>query len=182
MTKPYNTIVFIGRFQILHNAHVKIIEQASAMADQVVVIIGSANQPRTLKNPFTENERKDVLEKSLHCSNVIFKYNFDTLDDDYAWAIRVQNLVEETMPTGNIGIIGHDKDESTFYLSMFPQWDRIDVETIIEELHASNIRDVYFSESSNKNSIKIDIPVPLMDFLIEFKETEAYKQIVRDRG
>ena len=53
MTKTYDAIVFIGRFQPLHNAHVEIIRKASELADKVIVVVGSANQPRTFKNPFS---------------------------------------------------------------------------------------------------------------------------------
>ena len=53
MTKKYDTLVFIGRFQPVHNAHLEIIRRATTLARQVVIIVGSANQPRTYKNPFT---------------------------------------------------------------------------------------------------------------------------------
>ena len=59
--KKYDTIVYIGRFQPLHNAHVEIIRRAKSLADNLVIIIGSANQPRTYKNPFTTEERVAMI-------------------------------------------------------------------------------------------------------------------------
>ena len=59
--KPYNSVVLIGRFQPLHNAHLEIIKRCTALADHLVIIVGSANQPRTYKNPFTFEERSRMI-------------------------------------------------------------------------------------------------------------------------
>ena len=61
MTK-YNTLVLIGRFQPVHNAHYEIIRRATQLAKQVVIIVGSAKQPRTYKNPWTGHERRLMLQ------------------------------------------------------------------------------------------------------------------------
>ena len=47
----YNHIVFIGRFEPFHIGHKQVIEKALTLADEVIILVGSANQPRTLKNP-----------------------------------------------------------------------------------------------------------------------------------
>lgn len=51
----------IGRFQVLHNGHKKIIDTALELCDKVVVIIGSSQESRTYKNPLNYEERYDML-------------------------------------------------------------------------------------------------------------------------
>jgi bifunctional NMN adenylyltransferase/nudix hydrolase len=105
----------------------------------------------------------------------------DTIYNDDAWATKVQNIVNEINPFENskIGIIGHKKDESSFYLDMFPQWDLIEV-SLIEELSASQIRELYFKEDYNPNFIRNVIPVEVLEFLNRFSKTEDCNQILRE--
>lgn len=183
MQNKYDTLVFIGRFQPCHNAHVEIIRRAAALAKQVVVIIGSSFQPRTYKNPFTADERAEMLRASITDigDRIKIEYNRDSMYNDQAWATRVQELVGKHTHRGeNVGIIGHSKDETSFYLKMFPQWKHEDVE-LIEPLHATDIRDLYFKEDAHIKYLKAVVPQEVLDFLTKFKETDQYKQIIRER-
>ena len=62
LDKKFDLLVFIGRFQPFHNGHNKVIEQALRDAKHVLVLIGSANIPRNIRNPFTFQERKETVE------------------------------------------------------------------------------------------------------------------------
>ena len=84
------------------------------------------------------------------------------------------------MATHRIGIIGHKKDESSFYLDMFPQWEFVDVEQI-EPLGATDIRDLYFKRDVNMNFIKSVVPQTTFDFLEAFRKTADYEQVLRER-
>jgi bifunctional NMN adenylyltransferase/nudix hydrolase len=184
MTKKYDTLVFICRCQPVHNAHVETIRRALKLANRVVVIIGSANQPRTYKNPFTVQERVQMLHKPItepagRPCNIHYESNIDTIHNDAAWALRVQNLVKKHAQ-GNIGIIGHQKDESSFYLKMFPQWEHEEVE-LIEPLNASHIRDLYFRRDTNMNFIKSVVPESTLNFLNEWKHSKEFEQVIRER-
>jgi bifunctional NMN adenylyltransferase/nudix hydrolase len=107
--------------------------------------------------------------------------NLDTIYNDQAWAVRVQALVaKHTKPGDRVGIIGHKKDDSSFYLDMFPQWDFENVE-LIEFLSAVNIRDLYFKRDVNMSFIKGVVPESTFNFLTEFKSTPEYEQIIRER-
>jgi bifunctional NMN adenylyltransferase/nudix hydrolase len=64
--RKYDLAVFIGRMQPLHNGHVQNINNALEIADNVLVIVGSANQPRTPKNPFTASERTDCSAQAQY--------------------------------------------------------------------------------------------------------------------
>jgi bifunctional NMN adenylyltransferase/nudix hydrolase len=183
MSKQYGTLVLIGRFQPLHNAHLEIIKRCTALTDQLVIIAGSANQPRTYKNPFTFEERAQMIRNATAglSMRVYVEPNIDTIYNDQAWAVRVQGIHSKYRILGyKDAIIGHKKDDSSFYLDMFPQWEFINVEEI-EPLSAVNIRDLYFKKDVNMRFIKGVVPETTFDFLEKFKSTPEYEQIIRER-
>ena len=183
MPKPYNTLVLIGRFQPLHNAHLEIIKRATALTDELVIIAGSAKQPRTYKNPFTFEDRVAMIKAATGGLSIRIHVepNIDTIYNDQAWAVRIQGIVSKyRVLGGRTAVIGHKKDDSSFYLDMFPQWDFVDVEKI-EPLGATDIRDLYFKRDVNMNFIKAVVPRTTFDFLDSFRTTNEYEQIIRER-
>jgi bifunctional NMN adenylyltransferase/nudix hydrolase len=183
MTKKYDTLVLIGRFQPLHSAHLEIIKRATALTDQLVIICGSANQPRTYKNPFSFAERRQMIYEATRglAMEVVIESNTDTIYNDQAWAVRVQGIVKKHA-TGKprVGIIGHKKDDSSFYLDMFPQWGYENVE-LVEFLSAVDIRDLYFKRDVNMKFIKGVVPETTLEALEQFRTTPDYEQIIRER-
>jgi bifunctional NMN adenylyltransferase/nudix hydrolase len=183
MSKPYGTIMLIGRFQPLHSAHLEIIKRCTALTDQLVVVVGSANQPRTYKNPFTFDERSRMIRAATAglSMRVYVEPNIDTIYNDQAWAVRVQGIHSKYRCLGTKdAIIGHKKDDSSFYLDMFPQWAYINVEEI-EPLSAVNIRDLYFKSDVNMKFIKGVVPETTFEFLEQFRATSEYEQIIKER-
>ena len=183
MSKEFGTLVLIGRFQPLHNAHLEIIKRATALTDQLVIITGSAAQPRTYKNPFTSAERAQMIKAATGglSMRVYIEENVDTIYNDQAWAVRVQGIVSKYRILGTkTAVIGHKKDESSFYLDMFPQWEFVNVDEI-EPLGATNIRDLYFKRDCNMKFIKGVVPQTTFDFLTTFKDTPEYEQVIRER-
>ena len=183
MSKKYQVAVLIGRFQPLHNAHVEILNRAAEIAERIIVITGSANQPRTYKNPFTSAERERMIYLAASRLNVpvAIESNPDTIYNDQAWVVRVQAIINKhAAACTRIAVIGHKKDESSFYLDMFPQWALETIEEL-EHLSAVNIRDLYFKPNANMNFIKGVVPDTTFNFLTQFKETSAYDQIIRER-
>jgi len=183
MSKPYGTLVLIGRFQPFHNAHLEIIKRATALTDSLVIITGSANQPRTYKNPFTSAEREQMIKAATGglTLKIHIESNPDTIYNDQAWAVRIQSIVSRYRILGTrTAIIGHKKDDSSFYLDMFPQWEYVDVEEI-EPLSAVNIRDLYFKRDANMNFIKAVVPQTTFVYLDAFKDTPEYEQIIKER-
>lgn len=184
--KKYDVIVVIGRFQPVHNAHVEIIRRASALSQKVVIVIGSTDQPRTYKNPFTAEERKNMLRSSaLRVSNPNCEISIECVQDNpynnQEWAASVQELVKKhSDKNSRVGIMGHEKDETSFYLKMFPQWIFEEVE-LIEPLHATDIRDLYFKNDGNLRYLNSVVPSEVMEFLENFNQSDAYNQIIEER-
>jgi len=143
--------VLIGRFQPFHSEHKRLIDSAMIGANKIIIIIGSANQPRSIKNPWTFQERKNMI---LACYPYGDKLVIEPLRDisynDQQWAAGVQKIVNQnTSELDIIELIGHEKDETSFYLRMFPQWSRID-HKMDDSVSATSVRDLYFSGASPK--------------------------------
>lgn len=158
--------VFIGRFQPAHNAHLEIIRGAlyskydesvyDTNPNQVIICIGSAFKARTPKDPFTWEEREEMLRSAfsdeenerIHVAPIP-----DSLYNNTQWAQDIQNAVNNIINTVDgsdttnsyVRLVGHKKDDSTFYLDMFPQWKFVGIRNI-DDLHSTTIRDYYLNE------------------------------------
>lgn len=183
-TKQFDSVVFVGRFQPVHNAHVEILRKAYDLSDRVIVVIGSVNQPRTVKNPFTLDERANLIRQAWSNfaplgDHLIIVGVEDNVYNDQAWSIAVQKAVAPYL-RNTTGIIGHLKDESSFYLRMFPQWKFID-QIEVEPLHATDLRNLYFTKTPNTNFFKGVAPDSTVSFLERFVKTEEFARIVREK-
>lgn len=158
--KKLDAIVYIGRFQPFTNAHYRIVKQALSKAKKVIIVIGSAKRSRSFRNPFTAEERKDMISsiKDLKKAKIAYilqpnsNYNFTW------WVKDVQEQVSKlTNPGDKIGIIGHKKDNSSYYLNYFPQWEFIELPELEEGLSATSVRNLYFM---NATAVVQDLSVP----------------------
>lgn len=181
MNKQYENIIYIGRFQPFHNAHLATIKHAASLAERVIVVIGSANQPRDIDNPFTEHERMMMIEASTQGLNVEFVCVENQMYNDTAWAVSVAKQVESLgVDSNSTRLIGHTKDESSFYLKIFPQWGEPIEMPLVEILDATTIRNLFFTESYNPNFLRNVTTAPVIDFLEKFKDTPEYLDILRE--
>jgi bifunctional NMN adenylyltransferase/nudix hydrolase len=80
----------------------------------------------------------------------------DSPYNDPFWIQSVQTIVNgvvralNTMPhhPPDIALIGHQKDHSSFYLKMFPQWEAIAVDNL-DAINATQLREAYFNHADN---------------------------------
>ncbi|MBN1544538.1 nicotinamide-nucleotide adenylyltransferase [Candidatus Woesearchaeota archaeon] len=63
-------ILILGRFQPLHNGHMKVIRDSLAEDDDLVIAIGSPGKSDQKMNPFSGEERKEMLERTLKARNI----------------------------------------------------------------------------------------------------------------
>jgi bifunctional NMN adenylyltransferase/nudix hydrolase len=191
MTKKYDAIVFIGRFQPFHNCHLDIVKKAYELTDFVFLLVGSQFQPATYKNPIQSN-RSDLINYFESIGNSIKEiqtkdtqeYLIRSQEDIYGdpfWCGAIQEKVKKELHfASKIGIIGCNKDDTSYYLSMFPQWELIEV-PYEQNLSATQIRELYFVEDPNMGFIKSVVPSPVYKFLDEMKHSEWHNHIVNAR-
>ena len=65
MDKIYNLGLIVGRFQVFHLGHEKMIKTSLQLCNKTIVFIGSAQESMTQKNPFS-------YEFRYHMLNVVF--------------------------------------------------------------------------------------------------------------
>ena len=148
MAKEYDTMVSVMRAQPFHNGHKAVIDKALEHAKEVVIVLGSCFQPRSTKNPFTFEERKAMIKAVFPQGNVKVVPVMDYPYDDNAWVTAVQSVVRGAVASNGwvdyppkIGLIGHSKDSSSYYLKIFPDWRKhVEVENV-DGINATDIRD-----------------------------------------
>ena len=129
----YDVAVCIGRFQPLHFGHLALLESALAQAAVCVVVIGSAFQARTPKNPFTWSERAEMIRLALPQEGRDRVHFLPMRDyyDEARWSSAVcdgvTHLLKNRDPDINIRnthvtLVGHFKDATSEYLRAFPNW------------------------------------------------------------
>lgn len=63
MSKPYDTGFIIGRFQTYHKGHERLMDTALLLCDRVLILVGSAQESGTLRNPLNVATRMDMLRE-----------------------------------------------------------------------------------------------------------------------
>ena len=151
--RKYDFAVVIGRFQPPHNGHKYLIEEALKIAENVIVLVGSAKSSVSIKNPFTYVDRREMINKMMadttNLNRLIIKPLKDFIYNDELWVQEVQRTVyaELDRMTDKVVLVGHTKDDSSFYLKMFPQWSYEEI-PLNEKLNATDVRDLLFKGHS----------------------------------
>ena len=57
--------IFIGRFQPFHRGHLRVIKFISKKYKEIIIGIGSSQYSNTKENPFSAEEREEMIVKSL---------------------------------------------------------------------------------------------------------------------
>ena len=192
----YDVIVIIGRASPFSKAHEHLVKCAKEKGKHVIWVYGSTNQARDLRNPLTYNERRAQLKAVFPEYSVQTAAVQDCPYDDHKWVARVQTAVHESIEINwqnlplKIAILGHGKDETTFYLDMFPFWDKIEVDSF-GDVNATDIRNFAYTHYLSDRSDEVTSLMPDAAFQIfktqtqqpfwsllrdEYEETRIYKQ------
>ena len=179
---PHDIAVFIGRLQPLHQGHLALLQRALDSAPTVVVVIGSAFQARSAKNPFTWEERAALVRAAFPDADRQGRLRFVPVRDYYdeaRWVAAVrQGVTAQAGPDARIALVGHFKDSSSSYLRRFPGWTLIDLERHTAT-DATALRDAYFgAEAATLPAVLQDLgqqmPACSVDFLRQFAQQPAY--------
>jgi len=159
-----DALVFIGRFQPFHNGHKAVIDAALEQANEVVVVVGSSFAARNIRNPFTFEERKAMIKAVFPTDRVKVVPVSDFPYDDNKWVNAIQKIVDDTIPNAkDVGLIGHSKDSTSYYLNIFPRWkNHVEVPNV-EGINATDIRKFGFENGTFRgiNGVAL-LPSPIL--------------------
>lgn len=191
----YDYVVLLGRMQPVHKGHIHLIRQALKISKNVIILIGSANSGRNPRNPFTFKEREDMIYEALKeiknedflegspYERVFIEPLNDYLYRDAEWISEVDKIVNDTISfvdsdktDAKIAIFGFDKDSTTYYLKMFPQWEVELIDTQFGSFNATDIRNAYFQK--NPVLSPVSLANSTIEYLTEFALTQDFKYLL----
>jgi len=179
--------VLIGRFQPFHNGHATLLQLALETAEEVVVILGSSFHARSTKNPFTWQERADMINATLSPADRDRVSYIAVRDyyDDARWSAAIRGKVERHFPYAKrIALIGHFKDASSYYLNRFPQWQLVAAEQLLA-IDATVIRRVLFEAEDMRVSLDVIahyLPLSIRQYLKAWSILPHYAVLVKEHA
>jgi bifunctional NMN adenylyltransferase/nudix hydrolase len=190
-SRKFEYAVLIGRFQPVHFGHQRLIEHCLRIAERVIVVIGSDLLPRSVKNPFTREERERMIRGMLRNpeqNRVSIVGVADSPYNDQIWIASISDAVNDLVakddrdPTkAKVALVGHQKDSSSYYLRMFPRWELTTLDNV-ESLNATDVRSMYFDLERVGQLAPDALPDSTAEFLRSFRETSHYQHLVEERA
>jgi len=185
----FDVLAFIGRFQPFHKGHESVIRTGLSRAKKVAVVIGSSEKPRSARNPFTTRERMamitSVFPDEVADGRIKFVPQVDHTYNIDRWIAGIQTGVSAiahhpfTPDPVRIGLIGHSKDHSSFYLKSFPTWDSVEAPNY-SEINATAVRKDLFETEDWAESWAEFVPEPVLDFMSNFEKSDAFDTLLEE--
>jgi len=89
--------LFAGRFQPFHKGHLHALKKISKEAERVFIVIGSAQYANTKENPFSADEREEMIKRALDSEGIANYgiYKVPDVNDDAEWAKHICSFVPD---------------------------------------------------------------------------------------
>jgi len=139
----------IGRFQPFHLGHLEAVKFALSKVDHLHIGIGSSNKSHETRNPFTSDERKNMIQSSLddEFANRISIHFIPDVDDHSKW-IR---LVDEVVPEYDV-IFSNDNFTHELYDKQGKSVISVDLKSR-SDLSGTNIRNLILTDQNWKEFV-----------------------------
>ena len=119
--KPYDIALIVGRFQHFHNGHKSLVDAAFKLCDRVLILVGSAQEYGTLRNPYPASTRIDVIRGIYGTDNEVIRVtelNDLTNENDITadWGRYVlKNVKTHTRKAPSLMVYGNDEFRSRWF-------------------------------------------------------------------
>ena len=161
--------LMIGRFQPFHLGHLDALEFALSKVDKLWVGLGSSNKSPEKNNPFSAEERKEMILSSIDNSmkEKISIYFIPDLDNHVKWIEKIDTIVPKFD-------IVFSNDELTKHL-----YSKRDVQVVSipflkrDVLSGTNIRDLIISDQNWSDLV----PEGTKNFLVKNNAKERLKNL-----
>jgi len=119
--KPYDIALIVGRFQHFHIGHHSLVQRAYELCDRVLILVGSAQESGTLRNPFTSSTRIDIIRDIYGIDNntiIIRELNDLTNENDitFDWGRYVLDKTKgHIRKSPSLMVYGNDEYRSSWF-------------------------------------------------------------------
>lgn len=118
--KPYDVGLICGRFQTFHKGHEKLVDTGRMLCDRLLILIGSAQECGTERNPLNINTRTRMLKEIYGDSPDIMIYGLADLTDENdirpEWGKYLLNNVDRYIfKNPEVMIYGNDESRSAWF-------------------------------------------------------------------
>lgn len=120
MLKPYDCGLICGRFQTFHIGHESLVETGFKLCDRVLVLIGSAQEYGTERNPLSITTRTEVLRAIYGDAENIMIYGINDLTNENdirpEWGrYLLDNVDRYIFKAPDLMIYGNDEARSRWF-------------------------------------------------------------------
>ena len=128
----------IGRFQPFHSGHLDAVLFALSRVENLWIGVGSSNKHNEKRNPFTADERREMIVSSIEPSIIdrISIFNIPDVDNHEKWTFEIDQIV----PKYDV-VFSNDEFTKTLF-----EKRKIDVIPVVlkdrEKFSGTNIRDL----------------------------------------
>lgn len=118
--KPYDVGLICGRFQTFHKGHEKLFETGLLLCDRLLILVGSAQECGTERNPFNVNTRTKMIKEVYGDNPNIMIYGLSDLthEDDICieWGkYLLDNVDHYIYKNPDVMIYGNDESRSGWF-------------------------------------------------------------------
>lgn len=161
--------LLIGRFQPFHLGHLEALRFALSKVDKLWVGLGSSNKPVEKNNPFTAQQRKEMILSSIDDSmkERITIYFVPDVDNHIRWIEKIDTIVPKfDIIFSNDDLTKHLYSKRNTKVLAIPFLNR-------ESLSGTNIRDLIVNNQEWENFV----PDGTRNFLIKTGAKELLKNL-----
>ena len=161
--------LLIGRFQPFHLGHLEALQFALSIVDKLWVGLGSSNKSIEKNNPFSAEERKEMILSSIDDSmkNKITIYFIPDVDNHVKWIEKIDTIVPKfDIVLSNDPLTDHRYSKKTVQVISIPFLNR-------DTLSGTNIRNLIISDQEWENFV----PEGTKNFLINHSAKAHLKNL-----
>lgn len=150
--KKFEKGYIIGTFQPLHKGQEYLIQEALKQCEHLTILVGSSNIGISLKNPFTFEQRKEMLESVYPDREKIsiFPLN-DSREIEWIDYIKIY--------TADGVIFGREKTGSTYYQNNFSNYIEIEKNSEnvqLDYIDAEDIREAIYTHKEMEDFVNLE--------------------------
>lgn len=119
-TRPYDTGLIVGRFQTFHKGHQRLVENALKMCDRVLILVGSAQECGTERNPLNVETRIQMIRTVYPDKDRVIIYPLSDLTNEHDittdWGRYVlKNVDRYIFKAPELMVYGNDEARSRWF-------------------------------------------------------------------